>query len=267
MVPGLLGRKLGMTQVWDTREAARAATILEVGPCVVLNVRTPERDGYAALQLGFDEKETRRKHGKGERRKAVERRGATRPEIGLARKAKTTPKRFIREVGLDRDQSFQVGQQLTVELLAGVSHVDVIGTSKGKGFQGTVKRHHFVRGPVSHGSMNVRQPGSIGSSAAPSRVIPGRRMAGHMGSERHTELDLRVVQADPQRNLLVVQGAVPGPAGGYVVVRPSIRLAGRLAKAARVQAQVPRDEAAAQHAAASVQPLGLFRPGAAEKKP
>ncbi len=224
MVPGLLGKKLGMTHLWDKQEAARAATVLEVGPCVVLNVRTPERDGYAAQQLGFEEKDVRRKHGKGERRKAVERRGATRPEIGLARKAKTTPKRFIREVRVEPGHSFQVGQQLTVELLAGVSHVDVIGMSKGKGFQGTVKRHHFVRGNVTHGSMNVRQPGSIGSSAAPSRVIPGRRMSGHMGAERHTEQNLRVLQADAPRNLLIVHGAVPGAEGSYVVVKPALRL-------------------------------------------
>ncbi|MBM4037460.1 MAG: 50S ribosomal protein L3 [Planctomycetes bacterium] len=225
MGPGLLGKKLGMTQLWDSQESARAATVLEVGPCVVLQVRTPERDGYAALQLGFEEKRARRKHGKGERRKAVERRGATRAEIGQARKAKTTPKRFVREVRVEPSHDFKVGQELTVELFAGVSHVDVIGTSKGKGFQGTVKRHHFSRGPASHGSMNVRQPGSIGSSAAPSRVLPGKRMSGHMGAERHTEQNLRVLQADKQRNLLVVHGAVPGPVGGYVVVRPALRLA------------------------------------------
>ncbi len=227
MVPGLLGKKLGMTQLWDEGEVARAATVLEVGPCVVLQVKTPERDGYSALQLGFGDKRARRKHGKGERRKPLERRGAKRPEIGHAKKAGTTPKRFIREVRVEPGHDFKPGQELTVELYADVSHVDVIGTSKGKGFQGTVKRHHFSRGPESHGSMNVRQPGSIGSSAAPSRVIPGRRMAGHMGAERHTEQNLRVLQADPQRNLLLVCGAVPGPEGGYVVVRPALRMAGK----------------------------------------
>ncbi|HUT34845.1 MAG TPA: 50S ribosomal protein L3 [Planctomycetota bacterium] len=226
MVPGLLGKKLGMTHVWDKQENARAATVLEVGPCVVLQLRTQERDGYVAIQLGFDDKTLRRKHGKGERRRAIERRGANRPEIGQARKAKTSPKRFVREVDADAEHGFQMGQQLTVELYADVTHVDVIGTSKGKGFQGTVKRHGFSRGPVSHGSMNVRQPGSIGASAAPSRVLPGRRMSGHMGAERHTEPNLRVLQADKQRNLLIVHGAVPGPVGGYVIVRPALRLAG-----------------------------------------
>jgi len=224
MVPGLLGKKLGMTQLWDEGEASRAATVLEVGPCVVLQVKTPEADGYSALQLGFEDARVRRKHGKGERRKPAERRGAMRSEIGHAKKAGTSPKRFIREVGVEPGHDFKPGQQLTVELLAGISHVDVIGTSKGKGFQGTVKRHHFVRGNVTHGSMNVRQPGSIGSSAAPSRVIPGRRMSGHMGHDRHTELNLRVLEADVARSLLLINGAVAGPTGGYVVVRPSIRL-------------------------------------------
>jgi len=232
MVPGLLGRKLGMTQLWDEQESLRPATVLEVGPCVVLQVKTPERDGYSALQLGFDDKKVRHKHGKGERRRPVERRGANRPEIGHARAANTTPKRFVREVRVQPGHEYTVGQQLTVELFAGVSHVDVIGTTKGKGFQGTVKRHNFSRGPASHGSMNVRKPGSIGASASPSRVIPGRRMPGHMGCVRHTEANLRVLEADPQRNLLIVRGAVPGPVGGYVVVRPALRLGGEQGKGA-----------------------------------
>jgi len=244
MVPGLLGKKMGMTHLWDSKEAARAATVLEVGPCVVLQVRTQERDGYAALQLGFEEKTLRRKHGKGERRRAVERRGASRAEIGQARKAKTTPKRFVREVRVEAGHDYQVGQALTVEVFSGVSHVDIIGTSKGKGFQGTVKRHNFSRGPVSHGSMNVRQPGSIGASASPSRVLPGRRMSGHMGAERHTEQNLRVLQADTQRNLLIVHGAVPGPVGGYVIVQPALRLTTNPKQAGRaLSLPKPRTEA------------------------
>lgn len=233
MVPGLLGKKLGMTQVWDDRELARAATVLEVGPCVVLQVRTQEKDGYSALQLGFEAKPFRRKRGKGEPRKAVERRGATRAELGHARKAGTTPRRFIREVQVAPDHGFKPGEELNVGLFADITHVDIIGTSKGKGFQGTVKRHHFSRGPETHGSMNVRQPGSIGSSAAPSRVLPGRRMSGHMGAQRHTEQNLRVLEADAARNLLIVHGAVPGPVGGYVIVQPALRLASKLNQAHR----------------------------------
>jgi len=227
MVPGLLGKKLGMTQVWDDREALRPATLIELGPCVVLQVRTQDKDGYEALQLGFGEKPTRRKHGKGERRRPAERRGANRPEIGRARKAGTTPKRFVREVRVQPGHGFTLGQELTAELFVGVSSVDIVGTSKGKGMQGTVKRHGFTRGPVTHGSMNVRQPGSIGSSSWPSRVFPGTRMAGHMGHDRHTELNLRVLEVDAARNLLVVNGAVPGANGDYVIVNPSARAEAR----------------------------------------
>jgi len=225
MTPALLGMKLGMTQLWDEDEVLRPATLLRVGPCVVLQVRTPEQDGYSALQLGFDDKKFRRRHGKGERRRPVERRGATKPEIGHARKAGTNPKRFIREVRVEPDHGYEAGQELTVELFSEVSHVDVIGTTKGKGFQGTVKRHGFGRGPETHGSMNVRRPGSIGQASSPSRVFPGTRMAGRMGGVRHTEQNLRVLRVDPERNLLVVCGAVPGPVGGYVIVRPALRLA------------------------------------------
>jgi len=224
MVGALLGKKIGITQLWDAKEAVRPATVLEIGPCIVLQVKRAESDGYPALQLGFDDKPFRRKHGKGERRHPLERRGASRAEIGHARKAGTSPKRFVREVRVDKPEEYKPGQALTVEEFAEVPRVDVIGVTKGKGFQGTIKRHGFSRGPASHGSMNVRQPGSIGASSSPSRVLPGKRMAGHMGHERHTELNLRVLRVDAPRHLLIVGGAVPGPNGGYVVVRPSIRL-------------------------------------------
>ena len=228
MIGGLLGKKLGMTQIWDANERLHPATVLEVGPCVVLQVKTEQTDGYNALQLGFDDKRFRRKHGKGERRRATERRGATRAEIGHARKADAPPKRFVREVGFDpKSDEVVLGQELTVELFSEVSVVDVIGVTKGKGFQGTVKRHGFHRGPETHGSMNVRQPGSIGQSASPSRVFPGTRMSGHMGHARHTEHNLPVLKIEAPRHLLVVAGAVPGPNGGYVVIRPAKRVAAR----------------------------------------
>ncbi len=231
MSPGLLGKKIGMTQVWDENEVLRPATVLEVGPCVALQVRTGERDGYSAVQLGFEDKPVRRKHGKGERRRVTERRGATRAEIGHARKAEATPKRFVREIRVEPDHGLEPGQEVTLELLEGLTHVDVVGTTKGKGFQGTIRRHGFSRGPASHGSMNVREPGSIGQSADPSRVLPGTRMSGHMGHVRHTEHNLRVLQMDPRRNVLVVGGAVPGPNGGYVQVLPAKRLAAKHNKA------------------------------------
>lgn len=227
MVGALLGKKIGMTQVWDEGEVLRPATVLQVGPCVVLQVKTVAKDGYSALQLGFEDKKTRRKHGKNERRRALERRGASRAEIGHARKADTAPKRFVREAPVEEGHGYEPGQELTVELFDGVGKVDVIGVTKGKGFQGTVRRHGFSRGPESHGSMNVRQPGSIGQSASPSRVMPGTRMSGHMGHARHTEHNLTVLRVDAGRNLLVVVGAVPGPAGGFVYVRPAKRLASR----------------------------------------
>ncbi len=228
MIGGLLGKKLGMTQLWGDDERLHPATVLEVGPCVVLQVKTEETDGYSALQLGFDDKKFRRKHGRGERRRTVERRGATRAEIGHARKASTSPKRFVREVSFDpSSDEVELGQELTVELFDDVAAVDVIGVTKGKGFQGTIKRHGFSRGPASHGSMNVRQPGSIGQSASPSRVLPGTRMSGHMGHVRHTEPNVPVVKIEARRNLLIVGGSVPGPNGGYVIVRPAKRLATR----------------------------------------
>jgi len=227
MVPGLLGKKLGMTQLWDDKEAVRPATLIELGPCVVLQVKTAEKDGYSALQLGFDDKPFRRKHGKGERRRTVERRGASRPELGHARAANATPKRFVREVRVAPGHDYTLGQQLTVEMFNGVTHVDIVGTTKGKGFQGTVKRHRFTRGAETHGSMNVRQPGSIGGSSWPSRVFPGTRMSGHMGDDRHTEQNVRVLEVDPDRNLLIVNGAVPGATGGYVVVVPGARMLAR----------------------------------------
>ncbi|MFP4055950.1 MAG: 50S ribosomal protein L3 [Candidatus Brocadiia bacterium] len=225
MVQGLLGRKIGMTQMWDDQETLRPATVLEVGPCVVLQVKSQDSDGYDAVQLGFGHKKFRRKHGKGEPRQPVERRGASKAELGHARKAGTAPRRFVREVGVEPGDQFELGQELTVEVWAEVSHVDVTGTTKGRGFQGTVKRHGFSRGPESHGSMNIRRPGSIGQSASPSRVFPGSRMPGHMGNARRTEKNLQVLRVDPEHNLLVVCGAVPGPSGGYVLVRPSARYA------------------------------------------
>ena len=227
MVSLLLGKKLGMTQVWDDNERLRPATVIELGPCVVLQVKTQERDGYDAVQLGFEDAPVRRKHGKGEKRRAVERRGANRAQIGHAKKAGATPKRFVREARFDEGDTFEPGQEITVEAFEGVTHVDIIGVTKGKGFQGTIKRHGFSRGPMTHGSMNVRRPGSIGQSASPSRVIPGTRMGGHMGNVQHTEHNIEVVRVDPQRNLLIVGGAVPGSTGRHVVVRPAARMAAR----------------------------------------
>lgn len=200
---GIIGRKVGMTQLFD-QESGRVTpvTVIEAGPCPVVAVRTPEADGYAAVQLAFGEVRDRR---------------LTRPEAGHLKAAGAAPHRHLVEFRGAGGAS--VGDTVTVESFAPGDRVRVSGRSKGKGFAGTVKRHNFNRGPVSHGSHNVRAPGSIGASAWPARVFKGIRMAGHMGDERVTQPGLRVVEVDAERNLLLVSGAVPGSVGGLVEVR------------------------------------------------
>ena len=206
MLTGLLGRKMGMTQVFTEDGEVIPVTVLEVGPCTVLQVKTSASDGYDAVQLGFEDK----------RRKL-----AKKPEVGHVKKAEAEPKRFVREIRTDAPEEFALGQTVKVDVFDGVDAVDITGVSKGKGFQGTIRRYHFHRGPASHGSENVRAPGSIGSSADPSRVLPGTKLPGHMGHQRKTEQNLAVVRVDPEKDLLVVKGAVPGPKGGYLIIRKS----------------------------------------------
>jgi large subunit ribosomal protein L3 len=200
---GIIGTKLGMTQLFD-QESGRVTpvTVIEAGPCPVVGVRTPEQHGYTAVQLAFG---------------AVKEKRLTRPQAGHLRAAGVPPHRHLIEV---RDaEGLTVGDTVTVEAFAPGDRVKVSGTSKGKGFAGTVKRHHFGRGPVTHGSHNVRQPGSIGAAAYPARVFKGIRMAGQLGNRRATQRGLRVVEVDAERNLLLVAGAVPGATGGLVEVR------------------------------------------------
>lgn len=202
---GLLGRKLGMTQIFDERGYLCPVTVLEVGPCTIMQVKTKETDGYEALQLGFSAKRRSR---------------ASKPEIGHARKAKAEPQQFIREIRCDEAGNFQAGDTLTAEIFADKKRVDVTGISKGRGFAGVVKRWGFAGLPASHGtSKKHRSPGSIGASSDPSRVFKGTRMPGHMGHVKRTVKKLKVFRVDPERNLLLVKGAVPGPAGGFVTVR------------------------------------------------
>ncbi|RME03186.1 MAG: 50S ribosomal protein L3 [Planctomycetota bacterium] len=209
---GLLGRKLGMTQVFDKDTGqVSPATVLEVGPCSVLSIRTREKEGYQALQLGFGKK--RGKKVKKPQRLYYER-------IGL----KEFPA-FVREVAFGSAElagKMKIGSTLGVELFEGVEKVDVIGWSKGRGFAGTIKRHGFRRGPAAHGSKNVRQMGSTGCSAYPGRTVKGRKMPGHFGAHRVTVRNLKVVSLQKERNLLFVRGAVPGSSGGYVVVQKNI---------------------------------------------
>lgn len=225
MPVGLLGRKIGMTQVYDDAGNLLPVTVIEAGPCTVLQIRTRERDGYEAVQLGFDEKPrrlaTRAERGhvavlSGSRRKVRESAGVEFPP-----KAGCEPMRFIREFRTDGEEhGLEVGQRLDAGVFADVTHIDVIGRSKGRGFTGVMKRHNFNGQPASHGAKKIhRHPGSIGASADPSRVMPGMRMAGQYGDERVTVRHLRVVRVDPENNLLLVRGAVPGPNGQYVVLR------------------------------------------------
>lgn len=229
MSVGLLGRKVGMTQVYDADGVIVPVTVIEAGPCVVLQVRSVERDGYSAVQLGFGD----RPRGKASR--AVRghvaalnsRRQQARQAAGVAAgsRAECEPKRFIREFRCDgTEHGLQVGQVLGPASLEGVLWVDVIGVSRGRGFSGVMRRHNFSGQPASHGAKRVhRRPGSIGQSADPSRVYPGTRMAGHYGHERVTVRNLKLVRAESESNVLLVRGAVPGPNGGYVVVRRSVK--------------------------------------------
>ena len=202
---GLLARKLGMTQVFNADGTLSAVTVLEAGPCRVLGLRTKERDGYAAVRLAFG---------------AVDAKRLTRPVAGVFKAAGVEAARHVAEV---RDaQAAEVGAELTCEVFAEGERVDVSATSKGKGFQGMVKRHRFSRGPETHGSMNVRKPGSIGATDA-ARVFKGVKMAGQMGNVRTTVQGLKVVRVDAERNLLLLNGSVPGPKGSLVMVRSSVK--------------------------------------------
>jgi large subunit ribosomal protein L3 len=199
----ILAKKLGMTQVFQDDGSVARVTVLEAGPCPVTAVRTAERDGYDAVQLAFGQ--TKEKH-------------LSKPELGHLEKADAPPMRHLVEF---RDQAadLQVGQSVTVESFEVGARVKIAGVSKGKGFQGTIKRHNFKSGPKSHGSHNVRAPGSIGASADPARVFRGIRGPGQMGNKRTTQPGLEVVAVDPEKNLLLVRGSVPGPRGGVVEVR------------------------------------------------
>jgi large subunit ribosomal protein L3 len=200
----ILGRKIGMTQLFAEDGTVTGCTVLEAGPCVVMQVRTQDRDGYDAVQLGFED---------------VRDKVTRKPQRGHAQKAGTAPKRFLREERLSVPAEVAVGDTLTAEIFASGDLVDVIGTTKGRGFAGTIKRHGFSRGPKTHGSMNYRRPGSIGCSAYPGKVIKGKRMSGHYGAKRQTTKNLEVVRVDSERGLLFVKGAVPGPRGGLVQVQ------------------------------------------------
>ena len=204
-VNGLLGTKLGMTQIWDEDNRVVPVTVVKVGPCVVTQVRSPETDGYSAVQLGYG---------------AIDPRKVNKPMTGHFAKAGVTPRRHMVEVRTDGASEVEVGQEFDVTLFEEGSIVDVTGRTKGKGFAGVMKRHGFAGVGASHGQKrNHRKPGSIGACATPGRVFRGLRMAGRTGGERQTTMNLKVQKIDPEAGIMLIRGAVPGPAGAVVLVR------------------------------------------------
>ena len=208
-VEGIIGKKVGMTQVFSDDGKALPVTVIQAGPCVVVQRKSKDKDGYSAVQLGLVEGRKVKRVGKAMR--------------GHFDKAGLPPCKVLRELRVEDGDAVKVGDKVSVESFAPGDTVDVIGVSKGKGFQGVVKRHHFRGGDATHGSMFHRAPGGIGASAYPSRVLKGMRAAGHMGSDRVTARNLTVVRVDAENNLLVIKGAVPGAGGGYLVIRKGKR--------------------------------------------
>ena len=207
MAKGILGKKVGMTQVFNEAGQAVPVTVIEAGPCVVVQVKTPQRDGYSAVQIGFGEKRERL---------------FNKPQRGHFAKAGVRPLRYLRELRVEDPGAYKVGQEIKVDIFAKGERVDVTGTSKGRGFAGGIKRHGFKRGPMAHGSKYHRRPGSL-AAKGPARVFKGRKLPGHYGVERVTVQNLEVVAVDPEHNLLAVKGAVPGPRGGLLLVKPTVK--------------------------------------------
>ncbi len=200
----ILGRKRGMTQLFDESGKVHPVTVVEAGPCVVTCIRTQEKNGYQAVQVGFEDVRESR---------------LTKAQLGQFKKDSLPPKRHLAEERVAGEISLKVGDKVTVEGFEAGELVDVVGKSKGKGFQGTVRAHHFSMGPRSHGSMNIRQPGTVGAGTGMAKVLKGLRMAKHLGDVQTTSKNLKLIRVDAQNNLLYVQGAVPGMRGTLVVVR------------------------------------------------
>jgi large subunit ribosomal protein L3 len=206
---GILGRKLGMTQVWDADNRVIPVTVIQAGPCRVVQLKTPERDGYAAVQLAFGATKAQR---------------IGKPELGHLAKAGGEPMRDLAELRVEDLSGFEVGQVIAADVFGAGERVDVTGISKGKGFAGVMKRHNFKGQGASHGNhKSHRKPGSIGACATPARVFKGIRMAGHMGAQKVTTLNLEVVEGDAERGLLLIRGSVPGPSGSLVFVRNAVK--------------------------------------------
>lgn len=204
MLKGLIGKKLGMTRVFDAEGSTIPVTVVECGPCPVLQVKTMEKDGYHAIQIGFG---------------SVKEKHASKAHLNHCKKAGATPTRMMKEFRSETAVDIKPGQILTAEVFAEVPVVDVIGFSKGSGFTGTIKRYHFKRGRESHGNKNHRAPGSVGNHTYPARVFPGKRLPGHSGDAQTTAKNLRIIKIDVDKNLVLVKGSIPGPTNGYVVIK------------------------------------------------
>lgn len=209
---GIIGKKLGMTQIFDQEGRQVPVTAIQVGPCVVVQCKTTANDGYDAVQLGFEDRTVK---------------NVTQPLRGHFKKAGTEPKRYLREMPLDEGETAKAGDVVTAAIFEGVLYVDVIGTTKGRGFQGNVKRHRMAGGPMAHGSMFHRRGGSIGQRTWPARVFKNKRMPGHMGHRRVTVQNVQVAQVRAEDHVILVRGAVMGPTGGLVLVRKSIKKAAK----------------------------------------
>ncbi|AZA10048.1 50S ribosomal protein L3 [Corynebacterium pseudopelargi] len=208
-IKGILGTKLGMTQIFDEENRVIPVTVVEAGPCVVTQIRTTETDGYNAIQIAYGD---------------IDPRKVKKPQAGHFKKAGVTPRRHVAEIRMDDVSAYEVGQDVTVEIFEGVTFVDVTGTSKGKGYAGGMKRHGFAGQGAAHGNQAAhRRVGSIGQAATPGRVFKGKRMAGRMGNDRVTTQNLKVQKIDADANLILIKGAIPGNRGGIVTVKTAVK--------------------------------------------
>ena len=208
MKKGLIGKKIGMTQIFNEEGKVIPVTVIEAGPCVVSQVKTEETDGYNSIQLGFG---------------AIKESKVNKPERGHFTKANIAPARYLREFRVDSIEDVKVGDELKADIFMAGDKIDIQGTSKGKGFQGVIKRHGQHRGPMGHGSMYHRRPGSMGSTSTPGRVFKGKKLPGHMGAETVTIQNLEVIKVDLDKNIILVKGSVPGPKGAILKVKSAVK--------------------------------------------
>ena len=208
MKKAILGLKVGMTQIFDNEGKAIPVTVIAANPNIVVQKKTVENEGYEAIQVGFDDKAEKK---------------VTKPLKGHFAKAKVATKRYLREFRLEDAASYEVGQEIKVDIFKEGDRVDISGVSKGKGFAGAIKRHNFHRGPMKHGSKYHRWAGSMGTSSSPSRTIPGKKLPGHMGAENTTVVNLEVVKVDPEKNIILVKGGIPGIRGSLVMIKDTVK--------------------------------------------